>query len=191
MTEDRDLLPWILGGLSMAAIAMAVALGMTGRTTPAHASSQAIPSMPTLATADLNPTIPNGSAPSAAPASLMPAPLQNLAAAPTPPVAPSNLSGTQIWECSTNGVKTFSNSRCGNAAILRDVGPINVMDASPASNVHWYGPDSNDSPDYYYPNPPQSAGNSYPVFGGPYLERRRPEHPHQPNNHDRGHPRRN
>jgi hypothetical protein len=198
MTEDRDLLPWILGGLSMAAIAMAVAVGMTGRTTPAYASGQAIPPpMPTLATADLNPTIPNGSAPasgapsSSVPTSLMPAPSQNLAATPIPLVAAPSPSGTRIWECTTNGVKTFSNDRCGSTAIIRDVGPINVMDASPASNVHWYGPDSNDSPDYYYPNPPQSAGNSYPVVGVPYLERRRPEHPHQPNNHDRGHPRRN
>jgi hypothetical protein len=207
MTEDRDLLPWILGGLSMAAVAMAIAVALTGRSSPAHASSQA---MPTLATADLNRKIPNGSASIAptlsggaptgatptggAPASLVPTPSQGVAAAQTPPVAASTPSGTQIWECTTNGVKTFSNSRCGSTAILRDVGPINVMDASPvASNVHWYGPDSNEaSPDYYYPASPQPADNSYPVVVGiPYLERRRPERPHQPNNHDRGHPRHN
>jgi hypothetical protein len=217
MTEDRDLLPWILGGLSMAAVAMAIAVALTGRSSPAHASSQAIP---TLATADLNRKIPNGGASiaatpnkgaptgatptgiapasgapsSTAPASLVAAPSQSVAATQTPPVAASSPSGTQIWECTTNGIKTFSNSRCGSTAILRDVGPINVMDASPvASNVHWYGPDSNEaSPDYYYPAPPQPADNSYPVVVGiPYLQRRRPEHPHQPNNHDRGHPRHN
>jgi len=188
----------------MAAIAMAIVVGLTGRTTPAHASSHAIPPMPTLATAALNAKIPNGSAPtvatpgiapesgapsSTAAASLVPASPQSGVAAETPLVNPS---GTQIWECTTNGVKTFSNSRCGSTAILRDVGPINVMDASPvASNVHWYGPDSNDAPDYY-PAPAQPADNSYPaVVGIPYLERRRPQHPHQPNNHDRGHPRHN
>jgi hypothetical protein len=105
--------------------------------------------------------------------------------APNPP-------GNQIWECTTNGVKTFSNSRCGSAAVLREVGPINVMDASPASNVHWYGPDSNDAPDYYDPSPPQPADNSYPVVVGlPYRERRRPERPQQLAHHDRGHPRGN
>jgi hypothetical protein len=199
MTEDRDLLPWILSGLSMAAVAMAIGVGLTGRSTPAHTSSQAIPSMPTLATADLNPKIPTGSAStsgvpsSTTPASLVPMPSQSVVAAQTPPVVAPTPSGTQFWECTTNGIKTFSNDRCGSAAILREVGPINVMDASPVtSNVHWYGPDSNDASDDYYAAAAQSADNSYPIVVGiPYLERRRPEHPHQPNNHDRGHPRRN
>jgi hypothetical protein len=195
MTEDRDLLPWILGGVSMAAIAMAIAVGLNDRSTPAHVSGQFTPTMPDLATAQLSPKTSTTSAPAiaasngpviAAPATITSSPAPNLGApqtqtAPTPP-------GSQIWECTTNGVKTFSNNRCGSAAILRDVGPINVMDASPvASNVHWYGPDSNDTPDYYYPDASQPAGNSYPVVVGiPYLERRRPEHPHQPNNQNRG-----
>jgi hypothetical protein len=105
-----------------------------------------------------------------------------------------NLPGNQIWECTTNGVKTFSNNRCGSAAVLRDIGPVNVMEASPASNVHWYGgPDSNGaSDDYDYPSPPQPADNSYPVVVGvPYLAHRRPERPQQLPHHDRGHPRRN
>ena len=188
MSKDRDLLPWILGGLSMVAIAMAVAVGSASRTTPVHASSQSISPVPT---AQLIPKPPTAPVPAgAAPASLVSAPTQSDIAAQAPP---ATAPGSQIWECTTNGVKTFSNSRCGNAAILRDVGPINVMDPSPvASNVHWYGSDSNDSPDYYYPDPPQAAGNSYPVVAWiPYLARRRPEHPHQPDNRDRVHPRRN
>jgi hypothetical protein len=210
MTEDRDLLPWILGGLSMAAISIAIAVALTGRTAPARASSQStIPTMPILATAQLYPKASTASAPtSAAPASAAPASAAPASSGPASPatIAPSpaqslgtaqaqtapNPPGNQIWECTTNGVKTFSNNRCGSAAILRDVGPINVMDASPvASNVHWYGPDSNDTPDYYYPDSPQPADNFYPVVGRPYLERRRPEHSHQPGNHDRGRPRGN
>jgi hypothetical protein len=195
MTEDRDLLPWILGGLSMAAIAMAVAVGLTGRTTRAHAFSQSASTVPTLATAQLNPHTPSASVP----ASTLPASTASFAPAPsvsipqTQPEPAPNPPGSQIWECTTNGTKTFSNNRCGSAAILREVGPINVMDRSPvAANVHWYGPDSNDSPDYYYPDPPRPADNASPiVVGMPYLERRRPQHPHQPNNHERGHPRRN
>ena len=179
MSEDRDLLPWILGGLSMAA--MAVAVGLTGRTTPVHGPSQTILPAPTAQLI------------TKAPASLVSAPSQSDTDAQIPPVAARNAPGSQIWECTTEGVKTFSNSRCGSAAVLRDVGPLNVMDASPvASNVHWYGPDSNASPDDDDDsNLSQYADNSYTLVGIPYLARRRPEHPHQPNNHDRGHPGRN
>jgi hypothetical protein len=227
MTEDRDLLPWILGALSMAAVAMAVAVGLTGRTTSAHASSQTTSSPTALATAELNPTTRNSAAPagsspasagpastapaSAAPASTAsssaaqaypePAFAQGVGAAQAQPALASNAAGNQIWECTTNGVKTFSNNRCGSAAVLREVGPINVMDASPASNVHWYGAGPNDAPDYYDPSydpsPSQPADNSYPVVVGvPYLERRRPERPRQAAHHDQGHrdqgrPRRN
>ena len=219
MTEDRDLLPWILGGLSMAAVAMAIAVGVTGRTVPAQASSQTTAYAPTLATARLNPlpdnttpadvapssSAPSSSAPSSsAPPSSAPPSAASSAASPSTassgaapaspaqfqPVPASSPPGIQIWECTTDGVKTFSNNRCGNAAIRRDVGPVNVMDASPAvSNVHWYGPDTSGASDYYYPDPPQPADNVYPaVIGIPYLERRRPDHPRQPNKHDRGHP---
>src|ERR1700722_19101076 len=227
MTEDRDLLPWILGALSMAAVAMAVAIGMTGRTTSAHASSQTTSAPPALATAELNPKMQNSAAPagsapvssapaSAAPASTSPASTASSSAAQAYPEPPSaqrvsaaqaqpaltqNAAGNQIWECTTNGVKTFSNTRCGSAAVLREVGPINVMEASPASNVHWYGAGPNDAGDYYDPsydpNPPQPADNSYPVVVGvPYLERRRLERPrqaahHDQGHHDQGHPRRN
>jgi len=208
MTEDRDLLPWILGGLSMATVAMAIAVGLTGRTAPARASGQTTSSAPTLATVELSPEMQSSAAPAGS-ASTPNAPASTASssaaqASPAPPFAPSvgtaqaqpapNPSGNQIWECTTNGVKTFSNNRCGNAAVLREVGPINVMEASPASNVHWYGgPDSNGAPDDYdYPSPPQPADNSYPVVVGvPYLERRRPERPQQLTHHDRGHPRRN
>ncbi len=213
MTEDRDLLPWILGALSMAAVAMAVAAVLTGKTAPAHGSGQMTSSGSTLATAELNPkmqdsTAPSGSASapgesaSTAPASTawssaaqafpaLPS-AQGVGTAQTQPVPSPNPSGSQIWECTTNGIKTFSNNRCGNAAVLREVGPINVMDASPASNVHWYGPDSNNAPDDDYPSPAQPADNSYPaVVGVPYLERRRPERPRQAAHLDRGHPRRN
>jgi hypothetical protein len=208
MTEDRDLLPWILGALSMAAVAMAIAVGLTERTAPARASMQTTSSSgPTLATAELNPQMQNSAAPagsasapsapastawsSATQASPEPPSAQSVGTAQAPVPAPS-LPGNQIWECTTNGVKTFSNNRCGNAAVLREVGPINVMDASPASNVHWYGPDSNGAAGDYYPSPPQPADNAYPVMVGvPYLDHRRPERFQQPTHHDRAHPRGN
>jgi hypothetical protein len=199
---------------------------VTGRTTSAHASSQTPSSPAALATAELNPQMQNsatpaGSAPAAAgPTSTAPASstassgtaqaypepasaqgvgaAQGIGAAQAQPALAPNAAGNQIWECTTNGVKTFSSNRCGNSAVLREVGPINVMDASPASNVHWYGAgagpgaEPNDASDYYDPGPQQPADNSYPaVIGIPYRERRRPERLQQAPHHDRGHPRRN
>jgi len=219
MTEDRDLLPWILGALSIAAVAMAVAVGLTGRTAPAHASGQTTSSAPALPTAELNPKTQSSSAPggsTAAPSassslasSLAPSSAAPSSAAPSTaaqaypePVsvqasqaqsAPApNAGGNQIWECTTNGVKTFSNSRCGSTAVLRDLGPINVMDASPASNVHWYGAGPNDASGYYDPgydpSPAQPEDNSYPVVVGvPYLARRRLERPRQAAHQDQAH----
>jgi hypothetical protein len=207
MTEDRDLLPWILGALSMAAVAMAVTVGLSARTTPAHASGQTTSSAPpTLATAELNPRMQNSASPAgSAPAPSAPASPASSSAAqvsPAPPFAQSPgtaqaqsapiPTGNQIWECTTNGVKTFSNTRCGSAAVLRDIGPVNVMEASPPSNVHWYGPDSNGAPDSYDPGPAQPTDNSYPVvLGIPYVDHRRPQRARQPTHHDRGHPRGN
>jgi hypothetical protein len=198
MTEDRDLLPWILGGLSVAVFALALAVGLTGRIMPTHASSPAFVPVPALATAELSrrpsthipPSIDAlaSSMSSSAPTSAFAAP----PAQSTRDAPPAAAAGTRIWECTTNGIKTFSNSRCGSTAVVREVGPINVMDSSPSvSNVHWYAPDSNRAPDDYNPSPPPPVDDSYPlVVGAPYLVRRRPEHHHHPNNHDRGHPRR-
>jgi hypothetical protein len=213
MSEDRDLLPWILGALSMAAVAMAATVGLTGRSAPAHASGETTSFAPTLATAELNPKMQSSAvAPGAAPAGSAAAPgaptspasssaaqpfpappsAQNLGSAQAQPAPAANLPGNQIWECTINGVKTFSNTRCGSAAVLREVGPTNVMEASPPSTVHWYGPDSSGAPDYYDPSPPQPSDNSYPVVVGvPYLDHRRPQRAQQQNHHDRGHPRRN
>lgn len=45
--------------------------------------------------------------------------------APTP--APSN----QIWECTTNGLRTFSSNPCGTKSTVRQLSPINVMEPAP------------------------------------------------------------
>jgi hypothetical protein len=41
--------------------------------------------------------------------------------------APSN----QIWECTTNGVRTFSSNPCGTKSTVRQLNPINVMEPAP------------------------------------------------------------
>jgi hypothetical protein len=105
----------------------------------------------------------------------------------------------QIWECTTNGIKTFSNNPCGDKASLRDVGAINTMDPTPV--VHYarsYGPDprnarapqygdqnayadQNSYADDVYSEPgaSESSGNSYAIIQGiAFAPRRRPEHTH-------------
>jgi hypothetical protein len=190
MNQDRDLLPWILGGLSMAAVAVAISVGSTGRTAPTN-----LP-VPSQATAQRMPEATLTAAP-AAPAAA-PAPAPSTAAVQLPPLAPPAAPSNQIWECTTNGQRTFSDNPCGDKPMVREVGPINVMNSTPIrSPTREYGPESNDAPDYSYPSAsypsaPQSTDNAYPVFVGiPYNDHRRVDHPHHPNNHDRGRPRGN
>jgi len=115
-----------------------------------------------------------------------------------PPTQPTS----QIWQCTINGQKTFSDAPCGDKSSVRELGPINRMDPSPVlSHAPSYGRDANYQPEYSYPGEQadsnaaeqQLAGNSYPVFVGiPIHERRRPEHAHRPHEHNRGpQPRRN
>jgi hypothetical protein len=170
MDKGRKFRPWILGGLSMAAFAIAIGVGW-----------------PTLAVA------------------------QNQRV--TPPIEQHR----QIWECTINGQKTFSDHRCGDKASLREIGPINIMDSTPIlshsrSNVSESSGQPRDSDPSQqadlYPSEQQSADNSfavddaYPVFLGnssgehsrsDHEKRRRSDREHRPQSHDRGglQPRRN
>jgi hypothetical protein len=111
----------------------------------------------------------------------------------------------QIWECTTNGLKTFSNNPCGDKSSLREVGPINTMNATPV--IHYarnYGADPRYAPapqyadenaytgddGYSEPGASESSGNSYTIIQGfGFAPRRRPEHPHHrdhPNHGDHG-----
>lgn len=179
MDKESDLLPWILGGLSMATVAVAITVGSTNRTSPKNVrapsqiTAQALPEASVL--------------PEAAPT---PAPAPVIAAAQIQTVTPPVPSSGQIWECTTNGQKTFSNNPCGDKSSLREVGPINGMDPTPIlPPTRSYEPQSSYEPEYSYPSAQESADNSYPVVVGiPFHERRRPEHTHRPFKHDRGPP---
>jgi hypothetical protein len=192
MIRENDLLPWIMGGLSLATIAVAVTVSSSIGTGPRKlpVPAQAAVSAPIQA------PVPPAAAPAAAPI-LASAP----AAAPVPatappadpslaldpvqpagePMAPAN----QIWECTTNGQRTFSDKPCGGHATLREMNPLNVMNAAPRPQPPWpYQPDSNNAPDYYYPDAPDgqdAVSSSYPVVVGyPYAVHRRPEHTQRP-----------
>ena len=103
MTRQSDLLPWILGALLIATVAIAITAGsMQGAPTPPAAAAVAAVPVPAPSA---EPAVAAAVAAPAAPAVLAEAPEQAL-----PP--PLERSG-QIWECTTKGVKTFSNKPCG------------------------------------------------------------------------------
>jgi hypothetical protein len=196
MDKGKSLLPWILGGLSMATAAIAIASAPTSA--PASAPTPASPApAPTLRVAQIRPV--------------------------TPPTARNIEPSHQVWECRINGQRTFSDNPCGDKPSIREIGPVNGMDPTPIlPHSRVYAPASNGQSGYdpseqadSYFNDQQSADNSYPsdsgypadnsypVFiGTPFDDRRRrdhdgrrrpdpearggPDHEHQPYSHDRG-----
>jgi hypothetical protein len=208
MDEDRDLLPWIFGGLSMATVAIALTVASSNGTVPnkSQAPTQTTAHISTDAQALLLPEA------KALPKAVVALPEAGLPAAPTSAptfaaaqmqtTAPPMESTSQIWECTINGQKTFSDNPCGGKSSLREIGPINRMDPTPIiPYARSYASESSYRPEYSYPgeqgdsNPgeQQFAANSYPVFiGVPFHEHRRPDHAHRPHDHYRGpQPRRN
>jgi hypothetical protein len=182
MGKEGDHLPWILGGLLLAAAAIAVAIGSNNRAAPENLPPPSIPGRSTavelpqpaaVAVAAAEPTMPVTQIPAES------APM----AVPMPP------SG-QIWECTTNGQRTFSNNPCGERSSLREVGPINTMEATPIlppTRIYQaqsgYAPDSD-------PGQQEFVDNSYPeVVPVPVYARIahvRPPHNHRPYEQGRG-----
>ena len=187
MDKDRDLLPWIFGGLSLAAVAMAAILGSTY----GHASKHLQP--PGLVTAHPLPEPPTQTVPTPTPA---PAPAPILAAAEIQTAAPPAEPNGQVWECTINGQKTFSDNPCGEKSSLRDIGPINGMEPTPIlPHARSIVPQSSYQPEYSYPDEPADSyageqpfvSNGYPVFVGiPYREHRRPDRGHRQYSHAPG-----
>jgi len=196
MKKERNLLPWILGGLSAATIAVAfAAVSTTHRNAPALAPTPMVAAQPAV-----QPPVAALPAPSTAQA---PTPATEPDTAPTP--APPQAQGPaetavragQIWECTTQGVKTFSNNPCGEKSRLLEVNPINTMSATPA--IHYaraYGSEPRYAPAYADQGAPsddeqysedygaEAGGNSYTIVqGAGFLARRRPEHMHRPHPH--------
>jgi hypothetical protein len=182
MYKDRDLLPWILGGLMMATVALAIAVGSTGRNAPGNLQA---PSQ--TATRTLPATLPAIAAPAPAserapPPPVAAAPIQVMT--PAPPTEPT----VKIWECTINGIRTFSNKSCGDKPSIREIGPVNTMESTPIFRFDpAYGPESSYQPDYPDSSPQESPDNSYPtVIGIPFHQGRRTDHAHQPHGRNHG-----
>jgi hypothetical protein len=188
MDKDRDFLPWIFGGLATATVAMAIIVGSNNG--PAPKKSPA----PSLTAAHALPPAPAETVPVAVPVVV---PVQALAAAQLQTVTPPIEQSGQIWECTINGQRTFSDKRCGENPSLRKIGPINTMDPTPifrsnssygpqSSGPQSSGPQSSYAAEYPDPSEQQLADNSYPVYVGvPYHERRRSDRAHPSHDHGR------
>ncbi|HEY5264396.1 MAG TPA: hypothetical protein VIJ37_05340 [Steroidobacteraceae bacterium] len=194
MDKHSDLLPWILGGLSIATVAIGLAVGSmrthsqttvgaapasapTPSVVPAHASAPFLQAAQTAQAVAVPPTV-------------VPQ-MQQIA-------APAMESSDKVWECTINGQKSFSDTPCGGNSIVRDIGPINRMDSAPILPLtRSYAPEPSYQPDDTYPNATdgeqagdseqQPVDNSYPVYiAVPSRGHRRPNHAHRPHNHDHG-----
>jgi hypothetical protein len=206
MDKDRDLLPWIFGGLSMATLAMAVTLGSTYGNAPGNAAQHSQAPSPMIARPLPEAEALTAPVPAPVPA---PAPAQIPARAQVPPTAqvpataqiqtaaPPAEPNSQIWECTINGQKTFSDNPCGDKSLLREIGPVNRMDPTPIPpHARSIAPQSSYQPEYSYPSEQEDSypgqqqfvDNPYPVYIGiPFREHnRRPDHGHRPHGHDRG-----
>ncbi len=188
MGKDRDLLPWIFGGLSIATVAIAVILGSTYGNAPPKPSD--------APSAMIAHPMPAAETPVAPPAAPVPAPAlaQIVAGAQIETAAPPVKTNSRIWECTINGQKTFSDNPCGDRPSLREIGTINGMDPTPIlPQTRPFAPEPSYRPEYSYSGEqvdsyagePQFISSPYPVFIAiPFHERRRPDHGHQPHGHD-------
>ena len=205
MTKERDLLPWILGGLSATTLAVAVtAVSM-------HKAVAPLPEPIPLAAAAATPLA------TPPPTPLLPTPAPTPAAVVTSPAGGGPIAGAelaadepeaqpgQIWECVTNGVKTFSNNPCGEKSSLLEVRAVNTMNPTPpihyaraypaqAQYAPQYAPTYGDAgapsesqEDYTEQDGAESGADSYTIVQGvAFLPRRRPpqhHHPHRPPYH--------
>ena len=197
----RDLFPWILGVLLLAAGAFTLGV-VTARapTPPRVARVAASPPQPAPTPA----ASPPAASPPAArlqaapqPASSTPAPAERAETQPqaVPALQPDALeparASSPIWQCEINGQKVFADSPCGAGASVRQVGEVNRMNPTPIYSRSTYA--AYQPPDPAYVNQPgediQSApGNTVyvtrPVFLYAVPPRwQRPLHPHHPGPH--------
>ena len=210
MKNKNNLLTWILGGLSAAAAAAVITIASPSKTVPTSSPpASAVTAQVTLA--PVSPPLPApatstsvATAATAAPvaavlpvtASVAPEPAPQTSAQSQATAEPPAQSG-QIWECTTNGLKTFSNNPCGEKSTLIEVRPINTMNATPSPRyARTYDPEAHSVPAYAeqnsYPDQDTYAQQgapepviSYGAVRG-YAFRRSPEHTHRPPyQHDR------
>ena len=176
---DTDLVPWILGGILIAAGAIAILAAKAPPVTPP----------PQVVAASRPVAAPTQTPRDQAPRDGMPGP----AAAIHPAMRPALPAG-QVWQCVVNGQRTFFDSPCGAGASVRQLNPVNRMDAAPLRPVWSYpAPDpSYPPPDAVYA-PPAAEENPSDLVDNVYVTgqvnvnnaHRRRDHPPRQHRHDR------
>ncbi|HEX3912568.1 MAG TPA: hypothetical protein VHW71_03595 [Steroidobacteraceae bacterium] len=202
MQTQRDLLPWILGGLLVVAAAVAFTAVSTTQTAgpsppPVHVlAARAVTAAPRASVATPPPVL------SAAPPRALPQPDQTASTAQPAAQDQVPVAAGQIWQCTTNGVKTFSNNPCGEKSSLLDVGPVNTMHPPPAASYArsyapqpqyvpaYSGQSDDDAQDAYADESgAEAGGNSYTIVQGVrILPRRHADHRHRPPSHHSSRP---
>ena len=169
MKRRRSFFCWFIGGLTFAGVAVA-ATSPTGSPTPPPLS---IVSASDAQTIKSEPSTVQTQAPATAPKQ-----------------------SSEIWECTTNGVKTFSSKPCGRKSSLVSLRPINTMKPTPVTpSARADGPDPRDTTEYTdqssYPDQTASSAGfgegSYPADQGyrgyVYAPIFRSNHHHRPEHH--------
>jgi hypothetical protein len=122
------------------------------------------------------------------PMQLVQPPLPPVAVAPVQVARAAIQTTGQIWECTMDGQKTFSNNPCGEKSSLRVLGPINTMESArilaPARAYQApsrYGEDIG-----YQGTQDQPDDSSQGAVGVPVYVHRIAERTHRPSRHDHG-----
>jgi hypothetical protein len=180
MDNDRDLLPWIFGGLSMATVAIALTVGSTNSTAPRTSQEPTQPAAHILSQAATT-----ALAPMTAPAASAP-----VLAAQIQPVAPPTEPSVQIWQCMINGQKTFSDNPCGEKSSVHEIGPINRMDPTPIlPRARPYVAEPSYPPEYAYQGGQEDSSPGEQRFSYPYpVFLGIPRHQGERRDHERGRP---
>jgi hypothetical protein len=166
MTEDTDLMPWVLGGMLALGAVAAIAAGSpdpaplgvpTAPHTAASASTaQAAPSATSASAAQPAPSA-TSAEPPAAPPDFSPVVVSTNARPQLPP--------GQVWECDINGQRVFSDTQCGAHATVRQLTETNVIDSGAGYARGAPRPDGYAPGPGYYPQP-VPAGEAPPVDAG-------------------------
>jgi hypothetical protein len=134
-SADRDIFPWVLGGLLIVLIAIAIAYTSSNQSDSRAAA----------------PRIQSSAAPFPAAVSRPPSVTARNSTAPTP-------LPRRVWECAVNGHRTFSDSPGGTTSTIRQLSETNRMDTTPVPpSVTYYNPPS---PSYAPNYTAQSYDNS-------------------------------
>ena len=170
MDKERDLLPWILGGVLLTTVAAAVDLVATEQPAAAPPASR----MAVAQSMPRNPTAPGAN-------SLASPVTASAAAASVTPAPPAN----HIWECNIGGRRVFADSPCGANASIRELSPMNTMAASNPVPVYYSSPSPlypasspgyREEPDPSYEQPDSQQLGAVYYYNGVARRHRPPRH---------------